>query len=189
MNLRSLLASRAKKAVFSIILVIVVLAASVYSYTALSPPNEGPKASVISPPLEFSMHLERAEFQQGEIVNVSLTVINMSNKTLELLWGDGRIFDLIVDDVNGTRVWNWQSFHAYVAAEVEKNLNPGGRLSYYFWWGQTVPYEGVAGPYPAGQVPKGTYFIKGALTRFTLRVEDQVTGESLETPTVAININ
>jgi hypothetical protein len=63
-------------------LVVAMFAATVYR--ALLLPRGGPKVTTVSLPLEFSMQLERTEFQQGEVINVSLTLRNISNSTLVL---------------------------------------------------------------------------------------------------------
>jgi hypothetical protein len=177
---------------FLVAMSFVIFAVAVFTavaYRALVLQRERPKATTISLPLEFSIQLEKVSFQEGEIVNANLTLENTSNTTIELVWRDGRIFDLIVEDVDGTRVWNWQSFHAYPEAVFDKTLSPSKHLSYYYWWDQSVPWEGASGPYPAGQVPKGIYFVKGALSPFSLNVDGHITSESLETPTITITIN
>lgn len=187
-GLGSLLASRSRKAIFAVIISIAVLGASSYAYLASLPPHEGPKVSTVSPPLEFSIQLERADFEQGGLINASLTLTNTGNKTIGLSWGNGDIFDLIVEDANGTHIWRWGFFHAHINAVVDKALSPDGSLAYYYWWDQRIPFEGM-GPYPVGQVPKGTYFVKGSVFPFTLNVDGHVSNLSLETPTIAITIN
>jgi hypothetical protein len=167
-------------------LVVAMFAATVYRAMLL--PRGGPKVTTVSLPLEFSMQLERTEFQQDKVINVSLTLRNISNSTLVLEWHNGCIFDLVVDDSNRTRVWDWQSFHAYPEAVFGKTLSSGESLSYYYWWFQTVPWEGAVGPYPAGQVPKGTCFIKGALFPFMLTAEGHIAPESVETPAITTTI-
>jgi hypothetical protein len=141
-------------------------------------PHEGPKATKISPPLEFSIQLQKTQFQQGELFNVSFSLRNVGNKSIVLHWSNGRIFDFIVEDANGSQVYRYYTDHGYIEAVVEKALDPNGLFAWTEGWGF----------YP-GDVPKGTYFVKGIVCPFTLFTGDSATRISLETPTITFTLN
>jgi len=86
-SFRSLFASRKHRAALISAALILVLAVSTYAYLRSLPPAAGPRVSLVSPPLEFSMELDKAEFQQGENVTVRLYLKNVSNETIEVGWG------------------------------------------------------------------------------------------------------
>jgi hypothetical protein len=178
MNLKSLLASRSRKAGLLVIIIVVVLTASVSAYFVLLPPNEGPKVSIISPPLEFSIQLQKTQFQQGEPFTVSFSLRNVGNKSIVLHWSNGRIFDFIVEDVNGSQVYRYYTDHGYTDGVEERALDPDGLFAWTEVWGF----------YP-GDVPKDTYFVKGIVCPFTLFTGDSATRISLETPTITFTLN
>jgi hypothetical protein len=192
MNLKSLLASRAKKAVFLIILVIVVLAASGYAYFASLPPKSGPRASILSSPVEFTIELSTTEFTRGPGITVRATLRNISNKTITLTWGDyfgvdenleEACFDFIVVDVNNSQVYRESQYGGTIATEVTKTLGPNEQMGDVFVWDQKTHYKD---PEP---VPKGTYSIRASTRPCGLTVDDQTSGINLETPSITFTID
>jgi len=79
--LRKLFVSHLRKVVFLIAVIVVALAATVYAYF-LSLPQAGPRVSITSPPLEFSLELNKAEYQYGENITIVLCLRNISNQTI-----------------------------------------------------------------------------------------------------------
>ncbi len=168
-------------------LVVAVFVATAYRASLL--PRGGPKATMISLPLEFSIQLEKAEFDQDEPINVTFTLKNISNKTISLSWRNGLILDFSIKDVNSTLIWQWSWNHAHTDAVINIALKAGQQLS------EIYPY--IATEYLwdqmiwDNQVPKGTYFINGIVPNVALFVEDKAVahGPSYETPTIAFTIN
>jgi len=114
-----LFVSSPRKPVFLVVVIVVALLASVYAYLASLPPQRGPRVSITSPPLEFSMELEKAEFQQGENVTIRLSLKNIGNETITLRWGKYyayydkvMYFDFYITDANNTLVYQWTRIHA-----------------------------------------------------------------------------
>src|SRR4030042_1184556 len=76
-----------RRAFLLVLVLIVALVVATFAYLTSLPPMIGPRASIVSSPLEFSIELNKAEFiQQGERVNITFSLINTSNKTLTLDW-------------------------------------------------------------------------------------------------------
>jgi hypothetical protein len=177
---------------------IVVLVVGTYAYLQSLPPAAGPRVSLLSPPLEFSMELDKAEFQQGENVTVKLAMKNTGSEEITLMWTSFFLFfdrvlyfDISVTDLNGTVVFRWSSEYFALGAVIEKSLDPGEQLTnMYFWdqWTEPVAQEPPFS-YPEGIVPKGTYYIKGLSRHFTLTADGQTTPlMALETPSITIQI-
>ena len=163
-------------------------AMSVYAYLVSLPPQRGPRVFVTSPPLEFIMELEKAEFQQGENVTIRLSVKNVGNKTIMLTWSDFNLyydavmyFDFYITDANDTLIYEWYRRHGALQMLLEETLNPNEELISVYPWFQTTDY-------PVTQVPPGTYNIRGSTRQLALTVDDQTSVITLETPTIAITI-
>jgi len=169
----------------------VIFAVAVFAavaYRALLLPHEEPKATMISPLLEFSIQLEKAEFKLGELINVTFTLKNISNRTISLSWANTMVLDFSIKDVNGTPIWGWSWNHVHANHVLDISLKAGQQLSdiypsiaTMYWWDQRVW---------SGQVPKGTYFIKGIVPNVALFVEDKAVadGPAYETPTITFTI-
>lgn len=190
-SLRSLLASHPRKVVLLAAAIAAILATSAYAYMTSLPPHEGPLVSITSPPLEFSMRMNKTEFVQGENVTIRLSLKNISNKTITLTWPDcyaagGKyipVFDFRITDVNGTLVYQFaQSGSSSLAMELTETLNPGDQMGFTFVWYQRTGYPESA------QVSKGTYCVRGSTGPMGLTVDGQASGITLETPTIAFAI-
>jgi hypothetical protein len=179
---------------------IIVLVVGTYAYLQSLPPAVGPRVSLLSPPLEFSMELDKAEFQQGENVTVKLAMKNTGSEEITLMWTSfyqflDRVlyFDICITDSNGTVVFQWSRVYFALGAVIEKSLNPGEQLtSMYFWYQEKYHYPEGQKPeysYQEGQVPKGIYCIRGLSRQFTLTADGQTTPlMTLETPSITIQI-
>ena len=66
------------------LIVIVVSVASVYAYLEFLLPQSGPRASITSPPLEFSLELDKERYQFGENTTLIFYLRNISNQTVTL---------------------------------------------------------------------------------------------------------
>ena len=199
-SFRSLFASRRHRAVLVSVALILVLAVSTYAYLRSLPPAVGPRVSLVTPPLEFSMEFDKAEFQQGENVTVTLAMKNTDSKEITLMWTSfyqflDRVlyFDICITDSNGTVVFQWSRVYFALGMVLEKSLNPGEQLtSMYFWYQEKYHYPEGQKPeysYQEGQVPKGIYYIRGLSRQFTLTADGQTTPlMTLETPSITIQI-
>lgn len=191
-SFRSLFASRMRRAALVSAALIIVLVVGTYAYLQSLPPAAGPRVSLVSPPLEFSMELDKAEFQQGENVTVRLYLKNVSNETIEVGWGSyfggelaGSTYDIAATDVNGSVVFQWSSTFIFLPTVVERTLEPGEEFFGFHIWTQEMNWVDP----PQVFVPKGVYHIRGLTRRFSLTVDGQTTVLSLQTPTITITIN
>jgi len=176
--------------VFSLVLIVVIASVvAVHAYWRLSSPQAGPRVSVTSLPLEFSMELNKAEFQPGENVTIKLSLKNIGNKTITLSWYEYyayydalMYFDFYIIDANGTLVYQWTKDHAALLAVLKRTLSPGEQLTSVYPWYQLNGYPNEA------QVPAGTYTVRGSTRKVGLTVEDQTAAITLETPTITFII-
>ena len=174
----------------SVIIIAVVVATSAYINSLR--PVIGPQASIVSDPVEFSIGLNKTDFEQGEKVTVSLSLTNTSNKTITLLWGSyysewgQRIyFDYYIVNANGTKIYQY-SYHRYaLGATDEKVLKSGDQVVNFYDWYQIYMD-------PSGHdviAPKDTYSIVGLTRRVLLTVDGKANGVSLATPSIDFTIN
>lgn len=183
------------KALLLVLIVVVASVAVVHAYWRLLPPQAGPRVSITSPPLEFSLEMDKTEFQQSENVTIRLSLKNMGNKTITLSWpnflmsnfylyGDRIMyFDFYVADANNTRVFQYTKEFGAAQSVLEETLNPGEQLvSVCVWYQKTGHSDYYA------QVPKGSYSVRGSTRRVRLIVDDQTSVITLEAPTIAFTI-
>lgn len=172
---------------------VIVLVVSAYAYMASLQPQEGPRVSVISPPLEFSMELNKTEFQLGENVMIGLSLKNIGNETIKLSWADFyayedmlMYFDFYVTDSNNTVIFQWSATYLRLLMVIDRILNPGEQLVSVVPWIQITEHPQQI---PSRQqVPAGTYAIRGLSRRMYLTVGGQTTVITLETPTITFTI-
>ena len=116
-----------------------------------------PIAKGVNDGLELTMTLERTNYTLGEPINITLTIINISNQTVNFGYS-ARTFDFrVYNDTNST-VYQWSSFRVFPLFIVDTPLNPGESLARVLVWQQTcnrtMSSEGVP-------VSPGTYYIIG----------------------------
>ena len=180
-----------KRVAVLFLIIFMIVVTSVYAYIALLSPHAGPRVSVVSPPLEFSIGLEKTEFQQAEPINMTVSLKNVGNETIQLMWTsyylyyDQRMyFDFVIVDENDTLVYQWTGEHLSLPALLTRTLNPGEQLVSVYPWYQLYGYEDGE-----GQVSKGTYYVRGLTRSVHLTVNGQTSTILLETPSITIIIN
>ena len=72
------------KALSLVLIVVVVSVVAVHAYFRLLSPQAGPRVSITSPPLEFSMELGMAEYQHGENITITFLLRNIGNETINV---------------------------------------------------------------------------------------------------------
>lgn len=187
------------------VLVIVLVSSSIYAYYRSMPPRTGPRVSLVSPPLEFSLQLEKTTFVSGENISVSISLRNISNQTITAIWSQysvaswtipgqltssifpdhpGRVvLDFILSDENGTSIC--RLFARENTATVSRILAPQEIVTQTFLWNQRVPNIWFDSPAYVF-VPSGVYYIKG--TTIPMSVEGWAFFEQPETSSIAIEI-
>lgn len=184
-----------------IVVVVVGLVAAVYAYSRLFNPAAGPKVSITSPPLEFSMELEKTQFQYGENITIGFRLENIGNETITIGrgtppgWPSGYKetsyfnvhglddyflqkefhFGFRIMDINGTEICELSE--GILTYHYSFRMNPGGWieqtiiLDYY-----SIEWADIYNPY---QLSRGTYQIRGVL---------RCSPYTLETPSITFII-
>ena len=185
--------SRSRRAAFVAAFLIAVLAVSVYAYLASLPSPPGPRVTITSPPLEFSMQIDKTQYNLGENMTIRFWLKNTSNMTITLHYssifpyegghGMPMLFDFIITSANGTEVYRWSEGHAAAEVVYEFTLDPGQEINQTNIWFQTswdlLHTKEV-------QVPAGTYYIRGVVPPGRVGFGVNGVGQiALETPSVA----
>jgi len=189
-HFRSLLAKHPLRVALLVTIVVAIVATSAFAFWLSPPHKSGPKASTVSQPLEFTIELDKTEFQQGEDVTVRLSLRNISNETITVAWPNYHIyegmvmyFNFNVLDENGTVVYAWKMNYGYAQAFITRPLEPNEEITNAYPWHQLTDLA-----LGSGQVPEGSYSVRGLSRLFELTVGNQKTKMTLETPTIAFTI-
>ena len=119
-----------------------------------------PTSNITAGGIELTMSIEKTVFNFGEPVNVTLTLTNVSQKTVNYVH-TAMNFDFIVYNSTNNVVYQYTSGKAFpMIAQVEP-LAPGENVTATYVWPQTMNAlnDPTLTPYP--QVSAGTYFIIG----------------------------
>jgi hypothetical protein len=157
------------------------------------PATAGARVTVTSPPLEFSMELDKTEFQQGENVQIRLSLKNIGDETIKLTWFSYYLyddavmyFDFYIKDADGTIVYQYTKLHGALGMLLDETLTLNEQLiSVYVWFQKT--------DYPEAQVPAGVYTVRALTRRIALNLDDPSNADldsaiTLETPAMTFTI-
>jgi len=169
---------------------IVALVAATFAYLTSLPPSIGPRASIISDPVEFSIEMDKTDFEKDENVSVRVSLKNISNRTVTLKWGkyhspEGQTicFDFHVLDVNNSLIYHFSQLHGALLSSKTIVLNASQLWVNYFRWYQEFDY-----PQDLVKVPAGVYSIVGLTNRVGLTIGNETRIVELETPSITIRI-
>jgi hypothetical protein len=116
-----------------------------------------PIAKGVNDGLELTMTLEKTEYNLGEPINITLTIKNISNQTINFGYS-AMTFDFLVYNDTNHDLYRWSSFQIFPQIIVNTPLDPGESLARVLVWQQTcnktMSSEGVP-------VSPGTYSIIG----------------------------
>lgn len=192
-SFRGLLASRPRKAGLIIAVMVVALVAGTYAYLA-SLPSGGPRVTITSPPLEFSIEPNKIDFQQSENITIKFYTSNIGNDTVMLTWLGYYLyydtwmpFDFYIVDANNTVIYQWTRTRGELEVPKDITLNPSEKLERIYVWNQKSNYLNDAQVLVETQIPKGTYEIRGILGPILIdRTDDWSKPKiTLETPPIA----
>jgi hypothetical protein len=114
--------------------------------------------------LEITMTLEKTEYSIGEPINITLTITNITNQTVDFGLAPSS-WDFLVYNNTDDRIFEWlNSGRAFPMWVQNVSLDPRMGLTEVFTWPQTFwisKTTGVSG----GQVSPGTYHIVGRYER------------------------
>jgi len=123
------------------------------SSTPLPTPSQ---ATTANGTFELTVSVDKTVYGLGEQVNVTLTIVNISNQTVEFT-RTGMDFDFTVTDSASNLVYQWSIGQAVPQFIAIEQFTPGENETATYVWPQTQNT-----PAPSGiQVPAGTYFIVG----------------------------
>jgi len=74
---------------------------------------------------------------QDKTLKLDFSLKNTSGQDLDLLFGSGHQYDIIVTDADGQEVYNWAADMDFTMALINKSLAPGEELSYSEEWNYT----------------------------------------------------
>jgi hypothetical protein len=101
--------------------------------------------------------VDKTAYSLGEPINVTLTMTNISNQTVEFT-ATGMDFDFTVADNAGNIVYQWSTGRAFPQFIAIEHFKTGENETATYVWPQTQKST----PATSGlQVPAGTYFIIG----------------------------
>jgi len=208
--MKRLIFSRSRKAALLVAAIVVALVAGVYAYRMLlSQQQIGPRVTITSPPLEFSMELEKAEFAVGENITIKFYLKNISNQTIrvtkfrmvsvepsdKILFTEADRastpagvehllsvlfhFGFSVTDNNGTEVF--RSSHGPMPTQYNIVFEPSGYVKQTLIW--KPEKETLVSIEP---LLDGTYQVRGIL--YSISLNDAWPPITLETPSIALAI-
>jgi len=195
---KSFFHSRRVILIVTAVLVIILVSSSIYAYYWSLPPHTGPRVSLVSPPLEFSLQLEKTTFARGENISISISLRNISNRTVTMSWlgygatdagslRDGYVvssvfpagtpkrlvLDFLVSDENGTVIG--ELINRVESSVVSLTLAAGETATQTFLWYTSIDL-----------IPSGLYYLKA--TTSSMYVNEWPSFEQLETSSITIEI-
>lgn len=178
-------------AVVALIGATVILALKTMTYEGESTPVE---VKTTYGPIELKMGLNQTMYKLGDLVNITLTVTNISNETILLSYWQPPKVDFAVCDISHQIIYVHSQNLVVPHILVGEILNSGESFSQTFEWRQLE--MDFSPPYESRQVQPGAYYIKGRTGPFLYYVgplEESDPSEhhdtiEVETPTIKIGI-
>lgn len=158
------------------------------------------KAEASEGPLKLIVTIDKTNFEVGEEVNLTIQIVNISNSTIELLYGTPYVcppIRFIVYDQDGAEIFGSGTHVLHMGViSYNKGLEPEEGLGVIKHWRQTqyALVEGVG--WRLRQVPPEEYQITVEVIQNALQVYKYVNGVKvdcgriyLKTPTLTITIS
>jgi hypothetical protein len=123
-----------------------------------SPSQTLPTAQVADDRLQLTMTLEKTTYTLGKPINITLTITNISNHTIDYQYSRG-CYDFWVYNDTDNYLYKWSDFRAFPDTLIMWHLNPKEGFTTVLVWRQTCnetwfSQEGTP-------VSPGTYYIVG----------------------------
>jgi hypothetical protein len=164
------------KAFLLTLIVVVASVAGVYAYLRSLLAGTGPGATITSPPLEFSIQLEKASFRGDENITIKFSLTNIGNETITAFKshidsiegfvstesykassteGDQAFhFGFSIIDANGTLVY--QRSGGWLIESYDIIIQPGGYVNQALIWNSHF--------FSSSPLPEGMYQITGVFS-------------------------
>ena len=137
--------------------------------------------------LELTLTVEKTSFSIGEPVNLTLTITNTSNQTIDYTH-TGLDFDFQVTNGTNNVVYQWSNFRAIAQFIAIIPISAGESISANFTWRQICNFNTQVQGYP---ISPGTYSIVGETGPTykiqTTPIQVTITNTPTSTPTPTIN--
>jgi len=108
------------------------------------------------PGLTCYLSTDRSQYQPGQTVVMSITVVNPFDEPVTLQFTSGQTYDFAIWDSNGQKVWQWSDGKVFTQALQQRELAAGDSYGVTERW--TVP-EGET------SFPPGLYRINGVINQ------------------------
>ncbi len=142
------------------------------AYWAFFVPKTGPKASIVSYPLQVSIALDKSDYSEGENISITCALKNVCSSNVSLSFAnevgyydeeDRRYHLVLVDyaifDSNGTEVFRWSHHSGALPSVKYVTLEPGQEQSNTFKF--IMEYDTLTET--GGRLPPGNYQIRGIM--------------------------
>jgi len=98
---------------------------------------------------------DKNSYLEGEPVQISMEVINKSDKTVSAYYPSSQKYDFIITDKNGAEVWRWSRNKMFLMEIIPFQLKTGEMLRFNYVWNQKNN--------SSENVPTGEYYVTGKL--------------------------
>lgn len=92
-------------------------------------------------------------FIQGDQINMTLTITNISSGTRTLSFPSSKQYDFVIQDNTATEVWRWSDGKSFTTSNTSYDLAPGNVQTFTYQWDQTLTVGGAL-------IPVGSYTLK-----------------------------
>src|SRR5665648_576694 len=141
--------------VFVVIIVIVLSLSVILSGHIGITPSPTPTAIGGNSDLQLTLSLEKTTYILGEPVNLTVTITNISNQTVNFTH-TGLDFDFQVYNDTNNLIYEWSNFRGIAQFITIEPFTAGESMSQNFIWLQTCNFNASV---QEDQVSTGTYFI------------------------------
>ena len=194
---KNLVSSRFRKAIIVAISIIVILIVGAYAYRVSFPPQVGPEVTVTSPPLQFSMQIDKTEYNLGENVSITFRLKNTSNETLTIEYKNPtepvipeKLFNFVIQNASNQDMYQGiLNGYGNLTSGTFFTLGPNEeKIETNFWNQMASVLDHPGGSYILVPVTVGTYNIIGIMPSLDAF---RVNGGSwiiLETPSITFTV-
>lgn len=91
------------------------------------------------------LSIDKTSYEPGEVINLSLLKINLSNETIQLSYNTSQRYDFKLSSSSGRTLWRWSDDKSFTQVLGKVSLSPGQVIRYTEQ--TTLPYSGENGTY------------------------------------------